>query len=84
MAEHDKQADELEAEADTLEERSQKLESEIEDVRSDWDSKQRAEQVPGAVEEGAAAPGGAGEPEPDARVEEEEGENPAKEAGGPA
>jgi hypothetical protein len=82
--EHDEQADRMERVADDMEKQSEKLEQEIDDVREDWHSKQTSTTVPGAVEEGAAAPGGAGEPADDDRVDEGEGENPAAEDGGPA
>ena len=81
--EHDEQADRMEQVADDMEKQAGKLGEEIDDVREDWHSKQTSTTVPGAVEEGAAAPGGAGAPEDD-RTDEEEGENPAAEEGGPA
>jgi hypothetical protein len=69
--EHDEQAEHMERVADDMEHQSEKLEKEIDDIREDWRSKQTSTTVPGAVEEGAAAPGGAGEPTPD---DDEDGE----------
>jgi hypothetical protein len=80
---HDEQADRMETVADDMEKQAGKLGDEIDDVREDWHSKQTSTSVPGAVEEGAAAPGGADSPQDD-RTDEEEGENPAAEDGGPA
>ena len=56
--EHQQQADDLEREADQLETRSEELGDEIKDVRDDWESKKSSEQVPGAADPEAAAPGG--------------------------
>ena len=81
--EHDEQADRMEQVADDMEKQNEKLGGEIDELREDWESKQSSQQVPGAVEEGAAAPGGKDAPQDD-RVDEDEGENPAAAEGGPA
>jgi hypothetical protein len=54
--EHQERADELEREADAAAEPSQELEQEIEQTRSDWETKKSDQQVPGAVEERGAGP----------------------------
>jgi hypothetical protein len=54
--EHHERADELEREADAAAEPSEQLEQEIEDTRSDWESKQSDQSVPGAVGERSAGP----------------------------
>ena len=46
--EHEERADELEREADKLEEHSQEVGQRIEDTRSEWESKQQDQAVPGA------------------------------------
>jgi hypothetical protein len=91
MESHDEQADRHEQEADQLEERGDEQDSEIENVKSDWDSKISDEQVPGAMGEGDAAPGGAesfdNESDPDAEGDEESEDREnvaAEEGGGPA
>lgn len=58
--EHDEAADAAEQQADELGEQSDKLEKEIEDTRSDFESKIGDQQAPGLQDEGSAAPGGYG------------------------
>ncbi|HEX5620904.1 MAG TPA: hypothetical protein VFX51_20955 [Solirubrobacteraceae bacterium] len=48
MSEHDRQADELEAELDDMDERVENLEGEIKDTREDWERKKADSGVPGA------------------------------------
>jgi hypothetical protein len=48
MDEYDETADELEQEAERMEEASGELKRDIEKQREDWDSKAKAEDVPGA------------------------------------
>ena len=54
--EHQERADELEREADKAAEPSEQLEREIEETRSDWESKKSDQRVPGAVGERGAGP----------------------------
>ncbi|HKP89973.1 MAG TPA: hypothetical protein VJT75_08365 [Thermoleophilaceae bacterium] len=54
--EHHERADELEREADKAAEPSEQLEQEIEETRSDWESKKSDQRVPGAVGERGAGP----------------------------
>lgn len=54
--EHHERADELEREADAAAEPSEQLEQEIEETRSDWESKKSDQRVPGAVGERGAGP----------------------------
>jgi hypothetical protein len=54
--EHRERADELDREADRAAQPSDQLEQEIEDTRSDWESKKSDQSVPGAVEERGAGP----------------------------
>lgn len=56
--EYNERADALEAEADDMARQSAKVGDHIDRTKSDWRQKQSDESVPGAVEEGAAAPGG--------------------------
>jgi hypothetical protein len=49
MENHEKRADELEREADKLEHEGDKVERGVDETRSDWQSKQEASDVPGAV-----------------------------------
>lgn len=53
---HQERADELERQAERAAEPSEQLEREIEETRSDWESKQSDQRVPGAVGERAAGP----------------------------
>ena len=61
--EHERQADDLEREADRMEARSDEVGEDIKDLREDWEAKKSSQQVPGAAEPEAAAPGGLGEQE---------------------
>jgi hypothetical protein len=70
--EHDERADELEREADKLEEHSQEVGQRIEDTRSEWESKQQDQAVPGAQPYEALHPG-----------EDNEEEDPSENAGVP-
>jgi hypothetical protein len=54
--EHHERADELEREAAAAGEASERLEQEVEDTRSDWESKKSDQRVPGATGERAAGP----------------------------
>ncbi len=47
--EYEQEANELEHEVGDMEKESEQLEQEIEDTKSDWDSKQHDDRVPGAV-----------------------------------
>ncbi|MFL5910035.1 MAG: hypothetical protein ACJ768_05635 [Gaiellaceae bacterium] len=51
--EHEERADELMEEADRLGKPSEELKEEIEDTRSDWETKKGDSQVPGALDEDA-------------------------------
>jgi hypothetical protein len=79
MESHDETADKLEEQADRMEEVSGELKQEIADQREDWDSKTKAESVPGAhpvPEPGAEPPAGHEEDESGhGAVEVEETEN---------
>ena len=55
MTEHDRQAEELEAELEDMEAQSERLGGEIDETRKDWERRQRDSSVPGAT----------GEPEPE-------------------
>jgi hypothetical protein len=46
--EYDERAEQLEREADKMEQESQRVEGRIDESRSDWESKQADQQVPGA------------------------------------
>jgi hypothetical protein len=48
MSEHERKADELEAELDDMDERVDELEGEIKDTREDWERKKGDSSVPGA------------------------------------
>ena len=52
--EHDEQADRLERDADKMEQESERVGGRIEETRSDWESKETSQSVPGAQ---AALPG---------------------------
>jgi hypothetical protein len=68
MEDHQERAEELEHEADALEHEGDKVERDIEETRGDWESKQEASDVPGAVPEE-----GQQDQEPDqAQAEEDE------------
>lgn len=54
--EHDRIADEALEDADHAGQASSELEQEIKDTREDWESKQKAEAVPGAVDPDADEP----------------------------
>jgi hypothetical protein len=54
--EHHERADELEREADAAAQPSEQLEQEIEETRSDWESKKSDQRVAGAVGERGAGP----------------------------
>jgi hypothetical protein len=69
MEHHDEKADELEQEADRMEDASRELEGDIEKQREDWDSKARAEGVPGAQ----PVPEPGAEPPPDHDPDDSEG-----------
>lgn len=72
--EHEKKADEFERGADALEEQGHEADREIEDVKSDWESKVSDEQIPGAMGEGDSAPGGAQAFDEDENDDEDSGE----------
>jgi hypothetical protein len=55
MEEHDRIADEGLQEADDIGRASEDLKGEIDDTRSDWDSKKKQEAVPGAIKTEAEA-----------------------------
>ncbi len=48
MEKHDEIADDLEQDAETMDELTDDLDREITDQREDWDSKKKAEGIPGA------------------------------------
>jgi hypothetical protein len=52
--EHEEQAEQLEKEADAMEEASEKVGEEIDQARSDWESKKSAADAPGAASPEAA------------------------------
>jgi hypothetical protein len=54
--EHHERADELEREADAAGEASERLEQEVDEARSDWESKKSDQRVPGATSEQGAGP----------------------------
>lgn len=54
--EHHERADELEREADAAGEASKRLEQDLDDTRSDWESKKSDQRIPGAVTEDGAGP----------------------------
>jgi hypothetical protein len=54
--EHHERADELEREAEAAGDDSKRLERELEETRSDWESKKSDQRVPGAVGERDAGP----------------------------
>jgi hypothetical protein len=54
--EHHERADELEREADAAGDASERLKEEVEEARSDWESKKSDQRVPGAVGEKGAGP----------------------------
>lgn len=78
--EHEEQADALESETEDMEALGGTVSEHIEAARSDWESKKSSGDVPGALDEDAAAPGGYGV----ADDEETGGEKPDAESGGPA
>jgi hypothetical protein len=69
--EHEERADELEREADKLEEHSEEVGQRIEDTRSEWETKQQDQAVPGAQSYEALHPGEDNEEE-DGQVSERE------------
>ena len=75
MESHDQRADELESEADRLEQASDRVGKMIKDTREEWDSNVSSQQVPGAMDEAAAAPGGLGEEEEEGEQADEDGED---------
>lgn len=81
MESHDQRADELESEADRLEQASDRVGKMIKDTREEWDSNVSSQQVPGAMDEAAAAPGGLGEEEEEGEQADEDGENPDESEG---
>jgi hypothetical protein len=76
---HEQKADELEREADMLEKGGDRVDGMIDDTREEWDSKKSSSQAPGAANPADAAPGGLGEDEEDAGVENADAQD-----GGPA
>ena len=54
--EHHERADELEREAEAAGEASERLEQDLDEARSDWESKKSDQRVPGAVGEDGAGP----------------------------
>ena len=72
MSEHDEGADELERDAEDMQARADRLEDEIEDVREDWERKQRDERVPGAAGDPEAAEDG---PQPETSYPSKGGED---------
>jgi hypothetical protein len=46
--EYDERAEQLEREADKMEQESERVKGRVDDARSDWESKQADQQVPGA------------------------------------
>jgi hypothetical protein len=54
--EHHERADELEREADAAGEASERLEQEVDEARSDWESKKSDQRVPGAAGDRGAGP----------------------------
>ena len=75
MESHDQRADELESEADRLEQASDRVGKMIKDTREEWDSNVSSQQVPGAMDEAAAAPGGLGEEEEGGEQADQDGED---------
>jgi hypothetical protein len=53
---HEERADELEREVDKLKQHTEQVGKRIDDTRSDWESKQEDQQVPGAQSEEALHP----------------------------
>ncbi len=53
---HRERADELEREADRVEQASEGLERDIDETRSDWESKQSDSRAPGALDEDSTGP----------------------------
>jgi phage shock protein A len=49
MSEHERQADELDAELDDMDERVDQLEGDIKDTREDWERKKQDSSIPGAA-----------------------------------
>ena len=77
MEEHEERAKRLQRESDKMEQEAERVGGKIEETRSDWQSKEADQTVPGAqpdleqlLEEGAEEQGK--EPETDSEEEEEE------------
>lgn len=51
MIEHERDPDDLDAEVDDLERAAEKVQDDIDETRSDWESKKGDESVPGATGE---------------------------------